>query len=783
MSVSCGRRIGSGVSGGRGCSPAKKKTMTGLAGLVVQCWLLINSTLAAAQTVYSSTTNSNAYGGVGITDVGEISRPGPASNTPATNSDKKYLLYRVPPFEASLTFPDPGFQNHRGQTALMDIDESLDGITSRYLFDFVFRYMEGLSRQHKRPLAQRLHSLEVRADLYEVDEKGNILVGPNVDGRQRREKRLLRSINVRGGDFGSYPKERRTSSFIPGAKPANNDQYANLPPKYIVAEFTGTASFEDYRYDPNDFDVVMGEGVNSEDDVVIDVDEATLRLMIGKALKQTNAYLQELWTATDHLVASVTAASLRMDLDLGLADKVVSSGGAGSSGSDFYYGAPPKSEPSPQSGGAQSASGTGLGSTSLPTPAADEGLSTREISTIAVMAFFLVGLVGFIFIYMKREYHHGHGHSGPSRIPRSDEDSDPYSPAALRRNKNGFLEFCDDWGTESVSEEDGVYPVGTGTPPVSSRRYVSLDSGQVMYGASYTPPETEQVQAHYAAQQRNVSKKKKKPKRNLTLISPMMTLVEEEPPPPPPSRFSELPRSRNGHQLGSTNDKQMYAYQQGAGLMSSLSPSLNIVQNVSSFFESVTGGPSPNAGRQSITSPTGVESFIPPVPYKDFPRNDGTPCVIFSDSEQSLNDWELSSELRERQALTAMSVEVGMSGVRETDHSNSIHSHADEDEPIITEEGIVDFVGKLEHLMTLKSRQYAERIKMEKERAERAERRRKERASAKTLSPLKVSGRANPQAASVGSPPTSEHGADKDRSQLIPMLIPEEKGNMNTIQL
>lgn len=767
MSVSCGRKIGSG--GG----PAKKKgTTAGLTGLVVQCWLLINSSLlAAAQTVYSSTTGSN-YGGVGITDVGDISRPGPASNTPATNSDKKYLLYRVPPFEASLTFPDPGFQNHLGQTALMDIDESLDGITSRYLFDFVFRYTEGLSRQHKRPLAQRLHSLEVRADLYEVDEKGNILAGPNVDGRQRRERKLLRSVKLSGGDSGQdEPKERRISSFIPGAKPANNAQYANLPPKYIVAEFTGTASFEDYRYDPNDFDVAMGEGVNSEDDVVIDIDEATLRLMIGKALTQTNAYLQELWTATDHLVASVTGASLRMDLDLALADKVVSSGGGGSSGSDFYYGAPPKSGPSPQSGGAQSASGTALGSTSLPTPATDEGLSTKEISTIAVMAFFLVGLVGFISMYMKREYHHGHGHSGPSRIPRSDDDSDPYSPAALRRNKNGFLEFRDDWGTESVGEEDGVYPVGTGTPPVSSRRYVSPDSGQVMYGASYTPPETEQVQAHYATQQRN----KKKPKRNLTLISPMMSVVEEEPPPPPPSRFSELPRSRNGHQLGSTNDNQMYAYQQGAGFMSSLSPALNIVQNVSSFFESVTGGPSPNAGRQSITSPTGVESFIPPVPYKDFPRNDGTPCVVFSETEQSTNGWELSSELRERQALTAMSVEVGMTGIRETGHGNSMA----EDEPIITDEGIVDFVGKLEHLMTLKSRQYAERIKMEKERAERAERRRRERASANSVSPVKLSGRANPQAASVGSPPTSKHVANKDRIQLTP----EEKGNMNTIQL
>lgn len=753
--------------------------MAGVTGLVVQCWLLFNSSVAAAQTVYSS-ANIN-YGGVGINGAGEISRPGPPTNsnadTPATNSEKKYLLYRVPPFEASLTFPDPGFQNHRGQTALMDIDESLDAITSRYLFDFVFRYMEGLSRQHRRPLAQRLHSLEVRADLYEVDEKGNILVGPNIDGRQRRERRLLRSVRVSSG--GDDLEERRTSSFIPGAKPANNEQYANLPPKYIVAEFTGTASFEDYRYDPNDFNVVMGEGTNSEDDVVIDIDEATLRLMIGKALKQTNAYLQELWTATDHLVASVTAASLRMDLDLALADKVVSSGGAGSSGSDFYYGAPPKTEPSLQSGGAQPASGSALGSTSLPTPAADEGLSNKEISTIAVMAFFLVGLVGFIFMYMKREYHHGHGHSGPSRIPRSDEDNDPYSPAALRRNKNGFLEFHDEWGSDSVGEEDGVYPVGVGTPPVSSRRYVNPDNGQVMYGASYTPPETEQVRAHYAAQQRNQSKKKTK--RNLTLISPMMTVVEEEPPPLPPSRFSELPRSRNGHQLGSTNDSQMYANQQGGGLMSSLPPALNIVQNVSSFFESVTGGPSPNAGRQSITSPTGVESFIPPVPYKDFPRNDGTPCVIFSDTEEeSSNGWELSTELRERKALTAMSVEVGMSGVRESGNSTSSRNQIEEDEPIITEEGIVDFVGKLEHLMTLKARQYAERVKMEQERAERAERRRRERTTnTKSISPSKRSGRANPQAASVGSPPSSKHGTDKSRSQFMP----EGTGNMNTVQL
>jgi len=774
MSACCGQRAR--ISGG---SPAKSqmRTMAGLAGLAVQCWILMSqSLLAAAQTVYSS-ANVN-YGGVGINSAGDISRPGPAGSTttPATNSDKKYLLYRVPPFEASLTFPNPGFQNHRGQTALMDIDESLDAITSRYLFDFVFRYMEGLSRQHRRPLAQRLHSLEVRGDLYEVDEKGTIMVGPNANGRQRRERKLLRSASTSasGGDFDNNPKERRTSSFIPGAKPANNDQYANLPPKYILAEFTGTATFEDYRYDPNDFNVVVGEGVNSEDDAVIDIDEATLRLMIGKALKQTNAYLQELWTATDHLVASVTAASLRMDLDLALADKIVSSGGAGSSGSGFYYGAPPKTEPSLQSGGSQPASGGALGSTSLPTPATDEGLSKKEISTISVMAFFLIALVGFIAVYMKREYHHGHGHSGPARNPRSDQD-DPYSPAALRRNKNGFLEFHDDWGSDSVGEEDGVYPVGNGTPPVSSRQYVNPDNGRVMYGASYTPPETEQVQAHYAAQQRNLSKRK--PRRNLALISPMMTVVEEEPPPPPPSRFSELPRSRNGHQLGSTNDSQMYANQ--ARSMPPLSPAMNIVQNVSSFFESVTGGPSPNAGRESITSPTGVESFIPPVPFKDFPRNDGTPCVIFSDLEESSNDWELSTELRERQALTAMSVEVGMSGVRETGHSDSIHSSVELDEPIITEEGIVDFVGKLEHLMTLKARQYAERVKMEQERAERAERRRRQRSNSQSVSPPKVSVRSNSQAASVGSPPTSKHGADKDRGQLIP----GGAGNMNNIQL
>jgi len=799
-------------------------TMVSAGGLARPSGSVVDPTTMSVHAGTRADQNS-VHRSTSVTATGGVGGVGGGGGLSGTDPEKIYVLYKVPPFEATLTFPDPGYYNYLGQTALMNIDESLDAITSRYLFDFVYRYMEGMSRQHGRPLGQKLHSLEVRADLYEVDDQGNILAGPNVDGRRGR-RALLRtaattSIGSSGtvgnnvgtsnnhggeGNRNNEQQRRRTSGYIPGARPSSNaDQYENLPPKYIVAEFTGTASFEDYRYDPNDFDVVPGSTeINSEDDVVIDVDETVLRLMVGKALKQTNAYMQELWGATDHLVASVQEADLRMDLDLALSDVTSggtsSTGSAGSTGSgqsDFYYGAAPtgtsntgsgsnpgldSSTPGvarPTSTGGDGAGSVPVGSTSFPEPTND-GLSTKETATIAVMSIFLAFFVGFIYMYMKREYRHGGGHGGPSKNSGGGGDDGDHATmnAALRRNHDGTLEFRDDWGADTVNGygNDGTaYPIGTGGPPVSSRLYANPNSDQVMYGASYTPSETGKLQAHFS--KRGVQKKKSK--RNLTLVSPMMTVVEEEAPPPPPSRFSELPRSRNGHQLGATNQKnsgQVYDSSSNA-LMAALpqvSPS-NIMQNVSSFFESW----SPNAGeaRNSQISPTGVESFIAPVPYKDFPRNDGTPCVMFDSDESS--GWQVSAESREaaeREALTSMSVEVGVSGIRETTGSSVGRA----DEPIITEDGIENFVDKLEHLMKLKSRQYKERVKMEQERAQRKksrnERRRREPEASR--SPPKTSADppalSNPQAPSIGSPPSSKHGEERkslveEGAQMIPL--------------
>ena len=52
-------------------------------------------------------------------------------NTPrvSTDREKAYVLFKVPPFEVTYTFPDPGFYNWRGQTAALGFWPRSNSIT------------------------------------------------------------------------------------------------------------------------------------------------------------------------------------------------------------------------------------------------------------------------------------------------------------------------------------------------------------------------------------------------------------------------------------------------------------------------------------------------------------------------------------------------------------------------------------------------------------------------------------------------------------------------------
>mmetsp|Transcript_10980 Transcript_10980/g.16476 ORF Transcript_10980/g.16476 Transcript_10980/m.16476 type:complete len:725 (+) Transcript_10980:69-2243(+) len=89
--------------------------------------------------------------------------------------------------------------------------------------------------------------------------------------------------------------------------------------------------------------------------------------------------------------------------------------------------------------------------------------------------------------------------------------------------------------------------------------------------------------------------------------------------------------------------------------------------------------------------------------YRDFPRHDGTPCVMFTSVDDV--EWNLNAEEANSQPKTPAKETDGI----QNDAENS-PKH---------EEQIDSFVDKLENLMLARSRQYEERKQIDKEMAER----------------------------------------------------------------
>lgn len=94
--------------------------------------------------------------------------------------------------------------------------------------------------------------------------------------------------------------------------------------------------------------------------------------------------------------------------------------------------------------------------------------------------------------------------------------------------------------------------------------------------------------------------------------------------------------------------------------------------------------------------------------FRDFPRHDGTPCVMFTPKDEL--DWNCEQKKSKAASLVSQGKE-GDDSFSHSSHSSSVNSSM--------AAGIDNFVDKLERLFAVRSRQYQERVNMDKERLER----------------------------------------------------------------
>jgi len=138
-------------------------------------------------------------------------------------------------------------------------------------------------------------------------------------------------------------------------------------------------------------------------------------------------------------------------------------------------------------------------------------------------------------------------------------------------------------------------------------------------------------------------------------------------------------------------------------------------------------------------SPTAVEDF--PFAFQDFPRTDGTPCLIYNGSHHSSHGGLSHSSSNKQETFTIEGLDEGSLTQKEVYiHDNSYHSTGS----MLSSTGSVmseassgsvaeNFVNKLENLMVMRHKQFEERQMQEQERAafrQRMEERKRQRATA-----------------------------------------------------
>ena len=125
-------------------------------------------------------------------------------------------------------------------------------------------------------------------------------------------------------------------------------------------------------------------------------------------------------------------------------------------------------------------------------------------------------------------------------------------------------------------------------------------------------------------------------------------------------------------------------------------------------------------------TPEVVKDQDMPFPYRDFPRHDGSPCVIYSPKDEIQIEFGPAAPGTVIDVTTNTTLLIERISSEPHSLSNSYHSMNNSQHSA----GSVDnFVDKLETLMLLKYKQYKERTKMELERLERKRERDLKRAS------------------------------------------------------
>ncbi len=220
-------------------------------------------------------------------------------------------------------------------------------------------------------------------------------------------------------------------------------------------------------------------------------------------------------------------------------------------------------------------------------------------------------------------------------------------------------------------------------PDITPRRYVSTTSPfDLLYGAAFSHSEKTKVQLAHGMKPKQKAHRSKAPKgRQLNPLNTITEVNEEE---PSESFFPQF------------------------------------MSTISSFIAS--------------KDPSAQKSKDDFVVFRDFPRHDGTPCIMFDgfDSQQSskgCNRQEDDSKTPPKAAFERNCSGDDDGDEEDMSHGSSDSSGCEDDE----KENIDCFVDKLENLMAARSRQYEERKKMDRELVERKKLRMEQRQREKEM--------------------------------------------------
>jgi len=341
-------------------------------------------------------------------------------------------------------------------------------------------------------------------------------------------------------------------------------------------------------------------------------------------------------------------------------------------------------------------------------PSTGKGTGSRSFgSTVGIVLFTLslicAGAVASLWVYrrygkrrFKGKYKNGHllmNANHPSDYYDGDDDDDGDDDAENGQFSGGIKwdgEFSND---TTVPEPIQFIPVparfdevtdgrkktnkGPHASDVTPRRYVKPASPfEILYGAAFAHSE----QARVAVEQARVKWRKKpsvthrilKNKKIMKPLKPLNTITEVN--------EDEL-------KTPDTNSNESFLPQ--------------IISSISSYIT------------EKFDSSPGEKDKEEFLVYRDFPRHDGTPCVMFTPIDEV--DWDLA---RQESTESKTPPRKSFQNLIKDDDADISYTSSQSSVFVDKEETVDNFVDKLENLMASRSRQYEERKKLDKEVAE-----------------------------------------------------------------